>query len=281
MSEDFGTVNLRRGGRDLELLRRHYQQHRENLKQLGSDAPSEFLASEYQRLIREIDLSLKKIDEMEGRGANATAAAAAAAAVGGSADSQPTMKLNASSRPLTPPPTIYHESESASPNPALRVALILVVGIAVLGLVGWLIWRASTDRVETPRVVDATQPVTNTEAIEDTGTIAPAVPPGADTFKLSTNEIKFGNVRRGTRVVRQIEVTNTSDEAIPIAVARSNCRCLFYEHNDQIKPKAKESVTISLDGARAKVGPLSETLTISSKEDPTVKTSFQVTANIK
>lgn len=286
MSDEFGTVNQRRtASRDLELLRKHYQQHRETLRQLASEPPSEFLAGEYQRLIRDIDLSLKKVDEMESRKAGAAAAAASTAAATGaaiSADNQPTMKLNAGSRPLTPSPVSLNDrlAASSAPNPATRVALILIAGVVVLGLVGWLIWRATTDRGDEGRIADS-QPVTNTEPVMETGTIEPINSLDSDSLKIVPPDVKFGTVRKGTRVVRQIEITNTSDQPISIALERSNCRCLFYEYANEIKPKAKESVTVSLDGARAKVGELRETIGVTAKNDPSVKTAFNVTANIR
>lgn len=280
MPDEFGTVNQRRNpSRDLALLRKHFQQHRETLRQLASEAPSEFLAGEYHRLIRDIDLSLKKVDEMESRKAGASAAATGAAI---SADNQPTMKLNAGSRPLTPSPVSLNDrlAASSAPNPATRVALILIAGVVVLGLVGWLIWRASTDRGDEGRIADS-QPVTNTEPVMETGTIEPVSSLDSDSLKIVPPDVKFGTVRKGTRVVRQIEITNTSDQPLTIAVERSNCRCLFYEYADQIKPKAKESITVSLDGARAKVGELRETIGVTAKNDPSVKTAFNVTANIR
>lgn len=287
MADEFGTMNIRRGGgtRDLEVLRKHYQQHRETLRQLAAEAPSEFLAGEYQRLIRDIDLSLKKVDELEGRGSaaplSAAAAGLAAGGAAGSADNQPTMKLNAGSRPLASPPVHYGErmTPSSAPSPATRVALILAVGVVVLGLVGWLIWRASTNRGDEAPAAEP-QVVTNTEPIVEPGTIEPASL-ASDALKIVPPDVKFGTVRKGTRVVRQIEITNTSDQAIAISLDRSNCRCLFYEYADEIAPKAKESITISLDGARAKVGELRETIGVTSKSDPTVKTAFNVAANIR
>src|SRR5690349_17156871 len=67
MSDDFGTINLRRGerARELEVTRQHYRQHREALARMIADAPSDTLATEYQRLIAEIDRSLFKLDELD------------------------------------------------------------------------------------------------------------------------------------------------------------------------------------------------------------------------
>src|SRR5215218_5968275 len=69
MSDDFGTVNVKRGERSKEIdaLRQQYGHHREALMRMVADAPTELLAKEYQRLVRELDNSLRKLDELEGR----------------------------------------------------------------------------------------------------------------------------------------------------------------------------------------------------------------------
>src|SRR2546423_8685208 len=69
MSDDFGTVNVRRGdrAREIEVLRQHYRAHRDALGRMIADAPTEQLAAEYQRLIASIDESLRKLDEVEWR----------------------------------------------------------------------------------------------------------------------------------------------------------------------------------------------------------------------
>ena len=76
-------------------------------------------------------------------------------------------------------------------------------------------------------------------------------------------------------------IANTSDEPMSVEVARSTCRCLYYEHAPVIPPNAKESLTITVDGAKAKAGALSETVRITKKGDPTVATSVQGTATIQ
>ena len=67
MSDDFGTVNVKRGdrAREIEVLRQHYKVHRDTLTQMVPDAPTEHLAAEYKRLIADIDASIRKLDELE------------------------------------------------------------------------------------------------------------------------------------------------------------------------------------------------------------------------
>src|SRR5258708_39606786 len=69
MSDEFGTVSVKRGdrAREIEVLRQHYGTHRDALQRMIPDAPTEQLAAEYQRLVASIDASLRKLDELEGR----------------------------------------------------------------------------------------------------------------------------------------------------------------------------------------------------------------------
>src|SRR5712691_8693307 len=68
-SKECGTVSVRRGdrAREIEILRQQYNRHRESLASMAADAPTEQLAAEYQRLIREIDTAIGKLGELEGR----------------------------------------------------------------------------------------------------------------------------------------------------------------------------------------------------------------------
>ena len=79
MSEDFGTINVKRGerAREIEVLRQHYRQHREALARMIADAPTEHLAAEYQRLVIEIDRALGKLNELEGMAATPPGSACA------------------------------------------------------------------------------------------------------------------------------------------------------------------------------------------------------------
>ena len=74
MSDDFGTVSVKRGdrARELEVMRQRYRAHREALQRMVADAPTDHLATEYQRLIGDLDASLAKLDELEGRSGTVT-----------------------------------------------------------------------------------------------------------------------------------------------------------------------------------------------------------------
>lgn len=307
MSDDFGTVNVKRGERskEIEALRQQYGHHREALMRMVADAPTELLAKEYQRLIRELDNSLRKLDELEGR-APATLSDETlratdpeihplppprAATASGATAAVPPPRTNAGDRPLATPPQsgAYAAPAPPSANPQSRVVLIVLAAIAVLGVIGWLIYRASSDRRK-PAPIAGTGPA----AIETVGTnpnppaaepIAPPAgmtpAPAAASISISPTSADYGTIRKGTRAVRQFDVTNASTAPIDITVGRSACRCLFYDYREKVPAKGKETITVTIDGARVKGNSLNETVKVSSKKDPAVTATFDVTAAIR
>jgi hypothetical protein len=256
MSDDFGTINVCRAerSRELEAVRQQYRRHRESLESMIADAPPEPLAREYQRLIDEIDASLAKLNGL---------------GPGIPPEHDPGLR-----------PLVTANLPEAEPEPRSRLPLIVVIAVVALAAIGWLIWRASSrTRGASPLVEDtmATGTAPVTETTETTVTVAPA----ADALTVAPPSHDYGVIHKGTRATRQFEVTNHTGETITIALARSTCRCLFYEYQAAIAPGKKESVTVTIDGARAKVGGLRETVRVSAKSDPSVGTSVDVIATVQ
>lgn len=289
MSDDFGTINVRRGerAREIEVLRQHYRHHREALTKMIADAPTEHLAGEYQRLVAEIDRSLFKLDELEGIVPPVPAVPQATQHEPAKPHGDPlrAQAPDPGAMPLTANPSFGDETSPGidlppgEEVPRSRLALIAIAAILALALVGWLIWRASSGREEGPIVED-----TSAAPIATDSDVAPAetVPPAAaSALTVKPLAHDFGTIRKGTRATRQFEISNDTDEPLTIQVARSTCRCLFYEHAPVIPPKAKEALTVTVDGARAKAGELRETIKVTSKSDPSVATSFDVIATIR
>jgi hypothetical protein len=260
MSDDFGTVSLKRGdkSRELEVLRKH----RESIVKMLADVDQE---------IRELELSSSQ---------PMTAQPPPPRTAGHSRDSE------MDSRPLVTTPD-YEEAVATPGGGGGRVVLILGVALVALALIGWLIWRASSDRpaapttgtvVEQPTVAESPETTGTAPAtIEETATIAPA----SQAVVISPRQHDYGLVRKGTRVTRQFEIANTTEEPISVTLARSQCRCLYYEYAGVIPPKAKESITVTVDGAKAKAGTLRETIKVTGKTDPTVGTSLDVIATVR
>lgn len=277
MPEEFGTVNIKRGDRtrETEVLRQNYRRHREALTGMIAEAPNEQLGAEYKRLVVEIDTALTRLGELESR------------PPGTFSDTQP-VKTEPGNRPLAHSPVVEAPAEGSNIANS-RILMIVTAGIVVLGLIGWLLWRASSDErpARTPVVGEGTD--TADTASGNTATratappvpvpVAPVVPAVAISVDPSTND--YGKIRKGTRAARQFEVTNRTDKPIAFSVGRSACRCLYYEYKGTVAPRKKESITVTIDGARAKAGTLHETVKISSKKDKSIDVSFEVNATIR
>jgi hypothetical protein len=250
MSEDFGTISVNRA---------KYARHREALQKLAADAPTEHLANEYRRLLGEIDAAMLNVEP--GR-------------------------TDAGMRPLVTTPAAeesFAYDEAPRGGSGARVALIVVAALIALGVIGGLIWMASRDRKPPGEVVEQTATTASTTTTAAPATVVEDTAPtvATDVISVTPPSHDYGTIRKGTRATRQFEVRNASDEPVTISVARSTCRCLFYEYRSAVPPKGKETVTVTVDGARAKAGPLHETVKVTKKTDPGVATSFEVAANIQ
>ena len=279
MSDDFGTISVKRGerAREIEVLRQHYRQHREALARMTADAPTEHLATEYQRLIVEIDRALGKLSELEG---------GAAAAPLPPPSPNPRLKTEPGLRPLVTTNT-DDDDEPLTPRdlppgeePRSRVPLILAATLVALVLIGWLVWKASSDRGDAPPLVESATAPTST-APDTLGETTTTAAPATGALAVSPAAHDYGVIRKGTRATRQFEMANNSDEPMSVEVARSTCRCLYYEYAPVIPPKAKETLTITVDGAKAKAGELTEAVRITKKGDAAVVANVEINATIR
>lgn len=266
MPEEFGTVNVKRGdrAREIEMIRQQYRKHRDALSLMASDAPTERLAAEYRRLVNEIDNSFTKLDELEKRGALPDTRPMV--------DSPPPVRTEPGSRPLIAPP-VLDSSDEMTASTQTRLIAIVLGGLLVLGLIGWLIWRSSSaGRGRAPAVAEPAA-TTVTE---------PAVTPLiVETLSAQPSTHDYGIIRKGTRAARQFEIANSTDTPITIQVERSECRCLYYDYANVVPPNGKETITVTVDGGKAKAGNLVESVRVSSKSDPSIATTLGINATIR
>lgn len=282
MSDDFQTVNAKRGdrARELDALRARYRSHRETLMGLVADAPTELIAADYRRVIADIDVALARLNELGGAVAPPPVAPPPHPARRGT---EPGM------RPLVAPPaSSVHDDEtinytSAGSDSRSRLLLIGAAALVALGAIGGLIWWASDRRGDdAPAVVE--QPAgtdSATTVVEEAPETATRGAAAGRALAITPDSVDYGIVRKGTRITRQYEIVNNSDEPISPQVARSTCRCLYYEYAPVIPPKAKETLTVTIDGAKAKPGPLLESIRVSAKSDPSIVATFDVTATVR
>lgn len=277
MSDDFGTVSVRREdrAREIEVMRQRYRAHRETLQRLAADAPTDALATEYTRLVGEVDKGLAKLDELEGRSSGAIPPLPP--------PPPPPRAASAGDRPLAGTPS--YADATPQPNPASRVVIIVVAGLIVLGAIVYLIWRGS-EKKGTSRVVEqpaATAPADTATPANASSTQTTPIAASSATLKVTPVVADYGVIRKGTRAVRQFDVVNNSATPVTLVVARSSCRCLFYEYNGKTKvaPKGKERITVTVDGGKAPAGNLHETLAVTAKEDSSVTGELTVQAVIR
>ncbi|HEY0139997.1 MAG TPA: DUF1573 domain-containing protein [Thermoanaerobaculia bacterium] len=276
-SDDFGTVNVNRAqrAREIEVMRAHYRRHREALVSMHEDAPTEGLANAYQSLIRDIDGSLTKLDDLE-RGVSTPVVPPPP-----SIPPSIPLKTQPGERPLEQvyddePTHLGHGGRKAGASGGRLVAIVLA-GLLVLAAIGWLVWRGSSDRATDDPVL-STADTTDTAPVTEPTTTTVAEAAGLSVAPASHD---YGTIRKGTRATRQYEIQNNSDSPITVTVSRSACRCLYYEYTALIPPKAKESLTVTIDGAKARSGALNETIQVAAKNDAGTTASFTLNAEIQ
>jgi hypothetical protein len=271
MSDDLSTVNARRT-RELENLRQLFRRHRETLA----------------KLMQETDAAMATLEDL-GRPPSSSGASGTSASPPPLPDELRGTPRNRGTQPgmqpLAPSPSPHDDLvDDVERDSRSRLALMLIAGILALALIGAVIWWASKDRApERPLVDDeTTTTATASDTVDDdeTATIAPANDPRA-LLTVTPGATDYGAIRKGTRATRQFEIANNSEEPMSITAARSTCRCLYYEYAPVVPPKAKETITVTIDGAKAAAGPLRETVRISSRSDPTTSATFEVSATIR
>jgi hypothetical protein len=88
----------------------------------------------------------------------------------------------------------------------------------------------------------------------------------APILSLSANMIKFGNVKAGTVLDREIKITNTGKKELTIRHAQSNCSCLTVSPGLRVlKPGQETSIKIALD-TKGRSGPQNKSVTIYSTD---------------
>jgi hypothetical protein len=88
----------------------------------------------------------------------------------------------------------------------------------------------------------------------------------APVLSLSANIVKFGNVKAGAVLEREIKITNTGKKELTIRHAQSNCSCLAVTPGLRIlKPGQETSIKISLN-TQGRTGPQNKSVTIYSTD---------------
>lgn len=291
MSDDLNTINANRAkvfGREVEVLRKRYLQHRETLGRLTADAPTEHLAHEYARLQKEIDSAMAKLDELE-RGSEATPTATTERTPLTPPPPPPPRPLTQPSgavpptgerrawqtAPIAPTP----EPEPAPTGDGLRSSIgIVAAGIVVLAVIALLVWYFLSAE-KPPEAFQDNPAVSTSPVITETHAPAPAVQPLP--LSATPSDFNYGTIRKGTRATHQFTLANGTDTPITIATSRSTCRCLWFKHAPSIPPHGTTSLTITVDGGRAKKGAVDEQVQVSAKGTTQIMAAIHVVANVE
>lgn len=294
--DDWSEREIDRGtalDREVDRLRGVYRDHAETLSKLAASAPSKRLARRYQELISEINKSIVGLDEVE-PGAIARTTGETPAPLPASEKPTRELPLLAPDAPLSAPPkpppaerpilstyTASAPPEESEQGALLRIVFIVVLAVVLIAVLGLFVWKYSGDR---PASTDSAAPPAATAPPPAEEPVAPAPEPKPvrlSHLTVSPQQQDFGTVAKGTSVVRTFEISNSGKRALTLEIARSKCRCLWYDPPKSIPAGGRGTLTVRVDGEKAPAGLLAESIEISGKGDPEATAVLEITADVK
>jgi len=281
MEKDWSTINVQRDqafGGESDEMRQRLLHHHEAITALAQSAPTEELTRRYSEVRAEIEQAIQRLDDLRKSGAASSAAYASPAANGTAA--RPGSWTN--TQPYTPPaPQSAGAAITPEKNRTIILVLLGVVALSVFALLGWRYLRGHDSGKVVAQPASRAADSTDSRIVEAPAPNPAAVAAAAEGLVITPASQAFGKVKKGTRIVKKFQIANNSSETLNIAAGRSQCHCLWFQFNSRIAAGAKVPMTITLDGARAKKGPVNETITLKSKEHPEETSTVGVTANVE
>ena len=128
---------------------------------------------------------------------------------------------------------------------------MLVIAVAVLGVIGWLIWRASSEKkANAPQVIES--PATSTVAEGGTagGTVTPVPVAATPSIRITPEVADYGTIRKGTRAVRQFEITNLTSTPLSIRRSPLGVPLPLLRIQRQVEARAEGEGSADRDGRR-------------------------------
>ncbi|MEO8216544.1 MAG: DUF1573 domain-containing protein [Acidobacteriota bacterium] len=289
---DFPTGGSPSAG-EAQALRARYIRHRDALARLAADAPTPQLADAYNRVHAEVEGSIARLDQLAA-GVTPTAPGTTASVpfleripTAESAAPVHPARLGNDTGPYNSPFDGTYEPlpEVPASQTGARVVVLALVGVLVLALIGYFVWRYSAAGGAHPQIVEETAATTtaNVPPPDGSSTAASttAVPATvADALSVTPPSFDYGVVRKGTRKTQKFSIQSNSNDAVPIKIGRSQCRCLWFEHPAAVPAHGKATLTVTVDGGRAKAGQLNETVQLQMK-DKSAAGHLDVTATVK
>ncbi|MDX1582263.1 MAG: DUF1573 domain-containing protein [Thermoanaerobaculia bacterium] len=276
--------------RELENLRQRYQEHRRSVRHLLQTAPDSKIARQYETTLGELQRAIDQLDRVD-RQPQAGAGAE-------EFDPNETREIPASRRPAEEPtpaatapgrpfdeeelssartwddPVVKDESvkrdESKRDSKSIRYWIIgLLIAIVIAGII--IAWPF----VDSPEVDQ--QPVESEVVTEPV--VEEVEPPQPLIAEPSAYD--YGIIRKGTRSLHRFTITNRTEQPLPISVGRSDCRCLWYDYPSEVPAGGSVELAITVDGARADAGVLTETVEVSSEAIDGSLAEIDITAEVR
>lgn len=283
--------------RDLDVLRKRLQDHRDVLAELEADAPSQALAERYAGLRAWIEATISTLDSTPPPEAALPPPAAAPASAASAVTAE---------RELD-----HYDADGAwtgdeAQRPARdgwRMLSVLVLGLAALALLAFLFFRFFSEREPGTgaypiREISETSEMSEVETADEVVIIEDEPPPVAaapppriapgpaqqppgtptTTARLGVEPAfasadGFGN----GRMIRQFRIENPSSEAVRITIERSSCRCLWYDVNPDIPAGGGVVLEVTVDGSRLQGDNLDETIGVLRASDKARLAEFRLT----
>lgn len=272
-----GGGQRRPPNRELAALRARYIHHRDTLSKLTADAPTGHMAQVYERVTAEIDSAIRKLDDLD-RGDGGALVLPLAPVTEPVKPLHPAMigaEDRIETREWQPQGADVYSPSVQRDQTGLRKLILALIAIAAIALLGFFAWSATRNGDDSPSVVEESgaelEPGPEAEpAIAEAGPLA-----------ITPASFDFGAVEKGTRKSGRFQIANNTDSALPVAISRSACRCLWFQHPQIIPPNSTATLTVTVDAARAKSGKVAEVVTVSSKDDSAITADVEVTAAIQ
>lgn len=249
--------------RDIETLRRKLDSHRNALRELQADAPSDALAHQYEQLALWIEQRLAALEVEPAEPALPPVAAPIAAA-----------------EPEYAPPEPWHY-QAEPRKEGFRTAAVLLIGLAAAALLAFLFFRFFADREESPSdtyaIEEPAVPADATPLEEPETRIVEETPPAAQppdprvaptpagisdvTLSIEPRRANASGFGAG-RAIQQFRIANNGSDDARISVERSACRCLWYDVQPVVPAGGAVVLEVTIDGARLEGDRLDERIGI-------------------
>ena len=284
MSDDWRDKDLRRASseeREEGYVRWRLEQHRDALRKLAESAPVHWVAERCLDLSNQIDTELGVEDR---RFTHSDAPLPEVALIEDDVEDtiseDPELGDGEIDRLILPRVRPSWEVSDIPPQPRAHRSVsapIVVIGSAIvfLSVIAGLIWWTQSPDPPVRKGV-AVPPGPAIEVTEERLAM-----PESSFVAVEPTGHDYGLVFRGQRGTQTFAIRNLTDDKLEIRMQRSQCRCLWYQYDDELEPGESAEITIALDGGRIPSGRLTETVGIVLRDTEELIGEIHLTAEIE